>query len=93
MDAIGQHSDDRSDGRGECALNPPDTGLAQDGDRASEEGGRRLRAQARSRPRPSLVVDHTHLFHRDQPAAHHAVDFREDAVNMLFAIDDLDHDR
>jgi hypothetical protein len=35
----GQLNDDRSDGRGECAVGPTDFDLTQDGDTTSEEGG------------------------------------------------------
>src|SRR5882724_772481 len=39
------------------------------------------------------VLQHLHLLQRDQAAAHHAVEDRQELVDLLLALDDLDDDR
>src|SRR6185437_4974706 len=39
------------------------------------------------------VLQDLNLFHGDQPAGHHAVEHRQERVDLLLTVDDLDHER
>src|SRR5215472_264411 len=39
------------------------------------------------------VLQHLHLFQRDEAARNHAVEHRQEGVDLLLRVDDLDHDR